>query len=161
MNFFIQNETDKYTLSSHTGIAQIARLAADSAKLSRDFCCLNITFTDDAGIEPVNVQFLNHEGPTDVISFDYLDDYDEALADPDDPFVLGDLLISLETAERQAKEFGSDFNDEAMLYIIHGILHLCGYDDHEEDDIREMRVAEQQTMKVVKEAMANPRVLAE
>ena len=85
MNFFIQNETDKYKLSSNTEISQIARLAADSAKLSRDFCSLNITFTDDAGIEPVNVKFLNHEGPTDVISFDYLDDYDDDLADPDDP----------------------------------------------------------------------------
>jgi len=160
MNFFIQNETDKYKLSSNTEISQIARLAADSAKLSRDFCSLNITFTDDAGIEPVNVKFLNHEGPTDVISFDYLDDYDEDLADPEDPYVLGDLLISLETAERQAKEFGTNFNDEAILYIIHGILHLCGYDDHEENDIREMRAAEQRTMQVVKDAMSDPRVLA-
>lgn len=160
MNFFIQTETDKYSLSSNTEIAQIARLAADYAKLSRDFCVLNITFTDDAGIEPVNVQFLNHEGPTDVISFDYLDDYDEDDLDPQDPYVLGDLLISLETAERQANEFGTAFNDEAILYIIHGILHLCGYDDHQEDDIREMRAAEQRCMKVVKEGMNNPRVIA-
>ena len=160
MNFSIQSDTSKYKLADLSHIEDIARALSDFCKLSKPDCCLNINFTDDAGIEPVNVQFLQHEGPTDVISFDYLDDYDPDIADPDDPFVLGDLLISLETAERQADMYESIFNDEAILYLAHGILHLCGYDDHQEDDIKEMRAAEQNCMKHIKAKFENPRILA-
>ena len=160
MNFSIQSETKKYQLAEFSQIEKIVCFLSAHCKLSRDNCSLNICFTDDAGIEPVNIQFLNHQGPTDVISFDYLDDYDPDFCDPSDPFVLGDLLISLETAERQAKVYNTSFNDEALLYLAHGILHLCGYDDHEEDDIKEMRKAEQDCMTQIKAKFNNPRILA-
>ncbi len=160
MNISIQSDTDKYTLTEFRHIEEIALYLCDHWGLSKQHCSLNISFTDDAGIEPVNVQFLQHEGPTDVISFDYLDDYEAEFADPDDPFVLGELLISLETAQSQAKNYDSSFNDEALLYLAHGILHLCGFDDHEENDIKEMRRAEQVSMKLIKENFPQARIIA-
>jgi len=160
MNISIQSDTDKYTLAETTHIEDIALYLCDHWGLSKKHCSLNISFTDDAGIEPVNVQFLQHEGATDVISFDYLDDYEEEFADEDDPFVLGELLISLETAENQAQTYDSSFNDEALLYVAHGILHLCGFDDHQEDDIKAMRAAEAESMKLIKEHFPNARIIA-
>jgi probable rRNA maturation factor len=160
MNISIQSDTDKYSLAEINHIEDIALYLCDHWGLSKKHCLLNISFTDDEGIEPINVQFLQHEGATDVISFDYLDDYEEDFADPDDPFVLGELLISLETAENQAKTYQSSFNDEALLYLAHGILHLCGYDDHEENDILEMRQAEKTSMTLIKEEFPQARILA-
>ena len=74
--------------------------------------------------------------------------------------MLGELLISLETAQNQAKNYDSSFNDEALLYLAHGILHLCGFDDHEENDIKEMRRAEQVSMKLIKENFPQARIIA-
>ncbi|WDE96086.1 rRNA maturation RNase YbeY [Lentisphaera profundi] len=160
MNISIQSDTDKYTLTETAHIEAIALYLCNHWGLSKENCELNINFTDDAGIEPVNVQFLNHEGPTDVISFDYIEDYDEEFSAPDDPFVLGELLISLETAESQAKSYKSSFNDEALLYLAHGILHLCGFDDHEEEDIKAMRAAEAESMMIIKDHFDQARILA-
>ena len=101
----------------------------------------SVILVDDLQITAMNEQYLNHQGPTDVISFDYVQDYDD-LTDSDEEYTIGELYISLETAERQATEYNKSLNEELLLYIAHGILHICGYDDHCEEDIKEMRQAE-------------------
>ncbi|TAN59712.1 rRNA maturation RNase YbeY [bacterium] len=77
---------------------------------------LGVVFLNDKEIRELNRKYLNHDRPTDVLAFDY-----RALG--------SELAISLDTAERNAKIYNTSPKEEIMLYIIHGILHLYGYND--------------------------------
>ena len=83
-----------------------------------------IAFVSDKRIRELNRQFRGIDKPTDVLSFP---------ADGPDELNLGDIAISAETAAAQAKENGLSFNDEIAQLILHGLLHLSGY-DHETDN---------------------------
>ncbi len=101
---------------------------------------LSITFTDNDGIQRLNCDFRGIDAPTDVLSFP-LTDYEETALPIDDPeLCLGDIVISLERAEAQAKEFGHSFEREVAFLCVHSMLHLLGY-DHEtsEEDDADMR----------------------
>ena len=99
---------------------------------------LSLVFLDDAAIAEVHAEHLGMEGPTDVLSF--------PLAGADDPegpeAPLGEVLVSVETARREAARHGNTLRREAALYAIHGTLHLAGYDDLESKAKRRMRRAE-------------------
>ncbi|HHF08565.1 MAG: rRNA maturation RNase YbeY [Thermotogae bacterium] len=84
---------------------------------------LDIMLTNDAEIASLNAKYRKKEGPTDVLSFEYGLDED----------VIGDIMVSLETIEQQAKSYGNSFEEELSLMLIHGLLHILGY-DHEADD---------------------------
>ncbi len=85
---------------------------------------------DNAEIHRVNRQFLEHDFATDVISF--------SLGEPDGPLE-GDLMVSAEMAVEQAARYGWSPLEELLLYVIHGTLHLVGYDDLTEEDRAVMR----------------------
>lgn len=88
----------------------------------------NIAFVSDAKMRELNKSFRGENRTTDVLSFPFeADEFDQT-----DDF-LGDIVISAEQAERQATENNLDFETEIKQLILHGILHLCGY-DHETDD---------------------------
>ena len=93
----------------------------------RDDVEISIAFVSDAEIARLNLEYLGHEGPTDVISFQ--------LPDPGDRIV-GDIYIGAEQAERQAAELGADPGDELLRLAVHGTLHILGY-EHPEDEGRE------------------------
>lgn len=102
---------------------------------------LSILVTDDAAIREMNRRFLGVDAPTDVLSFpDQVEGFVEAESTP----YLGDIAISLETAARQAAELGHSLDAELAHLLVHGILHLCGY-DHEDDpdEARRMRAQEE------------------
>ena len=84
---------------------------------------VDIVFMDDAAIKKLNKRYKNEDTPTDVLSFAI--DGREFLRKQ----VLGEIFISLDTARRNSKLFGVVFEDEIVRYVIHGILHLFGYDD--------------------------------
>ena len=90
---------------------------------------ISIIFCSDNYILDVNQQYLQHDFFTDIITFDYCEG--DRLS--------GDLFISVDTVSENAIEYGTEFNDELNRVIVHGILHLIGYDDHEEEDIKMMR----------------------
>ncbi len=75
---------------------------------------IEITLVTDEIIGQVHADFLNDPTPTDVITFHH-----------------GEILVSLDTAARQATEHGESYEREVVLYMIHGLLHLGGWDDHE------------------------------
>lgn len=85
---------------------------------------LSIAFVDDAEMQTLNASYRGKNYPTDVLSFPQ-DEISGALA------LLGDVVISLPTAERQAKEYGNELSYEVARLLVHGILHLVGY-EHEE-----------------------------
>ena len=87
---------------------------------------LAILVTDDDELRRMNHQFLGIDEPTDVLSFpDEADDWVQGIAE--DP-LLGDIAISLPTAKRQALAIGHSLEAEMSHLLVHGILHLCGYD---------------------------------
>ena len=89
---------------------------------------LSILLCDDRFIHALNLQWRAKDRPTDVLSFSMREGEG---ADPDDP-VLGDVVISLETAARQAAERGHSPAREVQVLLVHGVLHLLGH-DHDED----------------------------
>jgi len=113
--------------------------------------CLNeevsILLTDDADIQKLNQQFRDIDQPTDVLSFPQ-----NAEEDPPIPgeIILGDIAVSLDTAQAQAKEHDLTFEEEIILLLIHGILHLLGY-DHEisEREEEKMRINSRELFNLV------------
>jgi probable rRNA maturation factor len=97
---------------------------------------VSIAIVDDPAIHQLNCEYLDHDWPTDVISFVF--DSDEA-----EGRVEGEIIASAETATRLAAQAGWDAEDELLLYIVHGLLHLAGLDDIEPEDAAKMRQAEQ------------------
>lgn len=103
---------------------------------------VSIAFVNNAHIHRLNRQFLDHDEPTDVITFPY--------SGPRAKKLEGELVISYEIACEYAADRGHDSNDELLLYVIHGCLHLCGYDDKDDRSQREMRVKESAYLTLLK-----------
>src|SRR5262249_20555775 len=95
---------------------------------------ISLAFVDNPTIHRLNKQFLQHDEPTDVLSF--------PLSEPSARKLAGELVIGTEVAQAQAAERGHDVQAELTLYVIHGLLHLCGYDDHEDGERGVMRERE-------------------
>jgi rRNA maturation RNase YbeY len=93
---------------------------------------INIIFTDNPEIIHLNRQYLNHDYYTDVITF-YYNDSDQ---------LNGDVYISLDKVRENAGEYGTSYDDELLRVVFHGLLHLCGYSDNQEDARKEMREKE-------------------
>jgi probable rRNA maturation factor len=108
---------------------------------------VSISFVTDEAIHELNREYRGIDRPTDVLSFecDNLDD-DFAPAGFDEPYELGDIVIAVDIAQRQAPEYGLSFPDELSLLITHGLLHLCGYDHMEEDEALEMEARESELL---------------
>jgi probable rRNA maturation factor len=81
---------------------------------------ISLAVVDDAAIRPLNRRYLGHDFATDVLSF---------LFDRDDSGLEGEIVVSAETARAAAQDFGCPPGDELLLYVVHGMLHLAGYDD--------------------------------
>ncbi|MCD6459832.1 rRNA maturation RNase YbeY [bacterium] len=104
-----------------------------------DDCELDLSIVSDKEIQELNAKYLQHEGPTDVISFSQRENIRQC--DDEETSQLGDVVVSADRALEQAENFNTNFNDEFGLYIIHGILHLLGYDDI---DIKKKIIMEKQ-----------------
>jgi probable rRNA maturation factor len=92
---------------------------------------ISLAFVDNPTIHTLNKRYLDHDEPTDVLSF--------PLSEPGAKRLAGELVIGAEVAQAQAQERGHDVQQELALYVIHGLLHLCGYDDKTDEGAREMR----------------------
>lgn len=103
---------------------------------------VSVTFTDNGEIHKLNRQFRGVDRPTDVLSFPLFDYEGESEEPPVDELIgmLGDIVLSLEQAEIQAREYGHSFEREVAFLTVHSMLHLLGY-DHEtgEEDELDMR----------------------
>jgi probable rRNA maturation factor len=112
---------------------------------------VSMTFTDNEGIRELNQRFRGIDRSTDVLSFP-LFDFEGGEEPPVDELVgmLGDIVISLETAQAQAEEYGHSFAREVAFLCVHSMLHLLGY-DHEtgEEDEAEMRQKQTAIMEIM------------
>ena len=104
---------------------------------------LNIIFCSDPYLLNINLQYLGHDYYTDIISFDY----------SEKPVVSGDLFISVDTVRDNASFYGAGFDEELHRVIVHGLLHLIGYDDHTDADIAQMRLKENESLSLRQEML--------
>jgi probable rRNA maturation factor len=95
---------------------------------------ISLAFVDNPTIHTLNKRYLDHDEPTDVLSF--------PLSEPNAKRLAGELVIGVEVALAQARERGHDVQHELALYVIHGLLHLCGHDDKSDEAARAMRARE-------------------
>lgn len=100
---------------------------------------INYIFCDDIKILEINKKFLKHDYYTDVITFDY------SVNDT----ISGDIFISLETVEANAKDYSVSFENELRRVMIHGILHLCGQNDQTPEEKQEMRHKEDIALRLI------------
>ncbi|MDD3374805.1 MAG: rRNA maturation RNase YbeY [Candidatus Omnitrophica bacterium] len=107
---------------------------------------LSVVFLTDQRIRTLNKKYLNHDYATDVLSFDLLSHQKISK----NKYLEGEIFVSAETAYRNAKIYGSTASQELMLYVVHGILHLLGYNDKTVLDIKKMRAKEQQIFNFLK-----------
>jgi probable rRNA maturation factor len=91
---------------------------------------LNYIFCSDEYLHKINLEYLDHDTYTDIITFDNSED---------ESSIEGDIFISIERVRENSKTLTTVFEDELKRVIIHGLLHLCGYDDHTPEDKAEMR----------------------
>lgn len=97
-----------------------------------------IIFCSDGYLLDVNRKYLGHDYFTDIITFDYCEG--ERLS--------GDLFISVDSVRENAVEYGTEFGNELNRVMVHGLLHLIGYDDHTEEDVKTMREKENQYLEI-------------
>jgi probable rRNA maturation factor len=120
-----------------SGKFDLARLTRAAEAILRDAqierAAVSIAVVDDPTIHKLNRQYLEHDSPTDVLSF---------LLESGPADVEGEVIVSADTAARRAAEFGWTGDDELLLYVIHGTLHLVGYDDKTDQERTKMRSAE-------------------
>jgi probable rRNA maturation factor len=117
-------------------LAQFAQRALPKVEaLGRNVLPKEITviFVSDRRISNIHRRFLQVAGPTDVITFQH-----------------GEIVISVETAHRQATRFDKELFEELCLYVIHGLLHLAGYDDVTDSGYREMEQLQRRLMGEIK-----------
>lgn len=95
---------------------------------------INYIFCDDEYLHNINMQYLNHDTLTDIISFDY------CIGD----LISGDIFISIERVQDNAKDYEVSFNEELLRVLAHGVLHYCGYKDKTEQEALVMRTKEQE-----------------
>jgi probable rRNA maturation factor len=119
----------------------LARLAATTLGAEGvQSASLSIALVDDATIRKINRDHLGHDWPTDVISFGLSHSGDRTLA--------GELVVSAEMAATTARRVGVEAWHELALYVVHGLLHLCGYDDSEPAPRAQMRRREGELLAV-------------
>src|SRR5271154_5749321 len=100
-------------------IREVARAVLDGEAI-KDYE-ISLAFVDNPTIHRLNKQFLNHDEPTDVLTF--------PMSGPGAKMLEGEIVIGAEVARVQAAERNHDEQAELALYVIHGLLHLCGFDD--------------------------------
>lgn len=101
---------------------------------------LNILVVDDDVMSDYHVQYCDLEGTTDVLTFDLRDEADA------DAGMVGDLLLCMDEAARQAAIRGHEVREELLLYAVHGLMHLLGEDDHDEADYAAMHAREDELL---------------
>ncbi len=130
------NYETNFELSSESDYALwIQNIIASENKEEGD---INYVFCDDEYLHKINVEYLNHDTLTDIISFDYCEGN----------FLHGDIFISIERVAENAKEFKVSLENELKRVMAHGVLHYCGYKDKSEQDELLMRQKEDEKIKM-------------
>ncbi|MBM0045565.1 rRNA maturation RNase YbeY [Anaerococcus sp. mt242] len=141
MNLIIANETNE-KIDMDEKLKSVVKTVLETEGLPLEYE-VSITFVDIDEIHKLNKEFRNVDRPTDVLSFPMDEDFSIEGVDT----MLGDIVISMDVAKEQAKDFGHSLDREIMYLTAHSMLHLLGYDHMEDEEKSEMRAREKEVMK--------------
>ena len=130
MELTLTNNQDRHPIDSDSLLRAVSAVLADS---SYSHGAVDLAVVDDAEMQQLNRRYLDHDWPTDVLSFPL-----ETVGDR----LEGQIVVSADTAAREAVECGWSMGEELLLYAIHGSLHLLGYTDKDSTAAAEMYAAE-------------------
>lgn len=116
----------------------VEKVISEEGKISGD---LNFILTNDRILKEINLQFLKHNYNTDVISFNY----------GAESTISGEVYVSIDRVKINAKNYKVSYNNELLRVIIHGVLHLCGYEDSTEVEKEQMRRQEDSWIKIYRD----------
>ena len=133
MQAFLKHQIRKPAINGDSVRSLVCSVLADHG-VDQD---VSVVFTDNKRIQGLNAEFRGLDRPTDVLAFP---DEDE------DPY-LGDIIISVERAVEQAPRFNNDSDGELARLIVHGLLHLLGFDHHTPSDGKRMKAAERAALR--------------
>ena len=130
------DQTDRCPVSREAVIAAVQAALDYGGKAAASVL---VSIVDDPTLHAINRDYLGHDWPTDVCTFPYhnTDGID------------GELFVSLDTAAREAAAQNRSTADELTLYVVHGVLHLCGWDDQTDEDRVQMRAAERAVLQTL------------
>ena len=135
ISFF--NEEIKFTLSNKTSIRNW--LISITSSYGFTINNINYIFCSDAYLHKMNVEYLNHDTLTDIITFDN---------SSKKKIIESDIFISIERVKENANKFSKDFEEELRRVLVHGALHLCGFKDKSKKDKLAMREAEDEALNI-------------
>lgn len=147
MSVICLNQQDKISLPDKINdlIDKIAGAALVEHKLPPG-AEISVLFCDDEYIADLNRQYRGIDGPTDVLSFPLLEESELQSLRPEEEYMLGDIVISLERAFVQAREYNHGLEREVLFLFTHGLLHLLGHDHHGEAETAKMRELEEKLL---------------
>ena len=128
------NYESEFTLDNEQAIA--TWLSAVIVSENKTLGEINYIFCDDEYLHKINLEYLNHDTLTDIISFDYTMGNE----------VGGDIFVSVERVLDNSKDYNTSFEDELKRVLVHGVLHYCGYKDKSEEDEALMRSKENEKL---------------
>jgi rRNA maturation RNase YbeY len=135
MAITFQNQDIQFVLKDKLKLKNWIKKIIESEK--KETGDLNFVFTNDEQVLETNIQFLDHNTYTDIITFDYCEG----------KIINGDIIISIDRVRENAEKFASGFENELHRVMIHGVLHLCGYKDKSKADVELMRNKENAALK--------------
>lgn len=152
MSLLIVNQQTKVQLPPQLE-SDLAEIAAKCLELEGvdPAAEISLVFVDNQQIQQLNKDYRGKDEPTDVLSFALLEkDEDELeIVDEEEELLLGDIIISLETAYLQAEEYGHSLEREISYLMVHGLLHLLGYDHLTKEDKKVMRKREEELLMAI------------
>lgn len=148
MKLIINNETNE-DINIKNDLEKVIREVLTVEKVDQEKCEISLSFVDEEKIRQLNKDFRSIDRVTDVLSFPIEDFFNEDRENILEKhyLMLGDVVICLDVARKQADELGHSFEREVIYLTCHSILHLLGYDHIEDDDKKIMRKREKEVMK--------------
>jgi len=138
----VSNQSDRLA-DPEAAVEALFRALEESSEFPISEGELSVVFVSDETIGQIHNDFMGDPSPTDVITFPANPEMESA----------GEIVVSVDHAIARSKEFDNPFSRELSLYLLHGWLHLAGYDDRNATDRAKMRTAEQRALEITKNTL--------
>ena len=145
LNYLNIDENDSYKEI----IKKVLKKCFEIEKLENKNLYVNVVLTNAKNIKSINKEHRGIDKETDVLSFPMFEKNEVANLDNTNEDILGDMVISIERVEEQAKEYGHSFERELSYMVVHSFYHLLGYDHMTEEDKKEMREKEENVLGIL------------
>ena len=141
----VENYETENSFVENLNLSKLAKFVLENEDVQEN-ACASLNFISASSICELNNKYRDINKPTDVLSFECDGVEDDKYFIQDDSYELGDIFICVEVAETNAKKFNTNLESELKLLVVHGMLHLCGYDHIKDEDAAIMEAKEEEIL---------------